>query len=71
MITNTHPHQPQPAITLSRDLVLKLQVGDTVVSRKLSIDEALGLIGILNFGVREIVYHANLKTTEISTRSGS
>ncbi|MBP7485665.1 MAG: hypothetical protein KA781_10195 [Aquabacterium sp.] len=70
---NTKPtqHHPQPAVTVSRDLVLKLQVGDTEVSRKLSVDEAMGLIGILNFVVRECVHQAShLTPSDILSRKG-
>ena len=54
---------PNPPITFDRDLTLKLHIGDTVVSQKLTIDQALGVIGILNFLVRDLV-HAQIKPDE-------
>lgn len=57
MTTQNQSTQQAVKISVHRDLSIELQSECFSIRKKLTIDEALGLIGMLNFVVRDHAYY--------------
>ena len=55
MPTTPNSQNPPLKVAIRHDLTIELHNDNFSISRKLTIDEALGLIGMLNYVVREHV----------------
>ena len=59
---NTSSPQNSPLqVAVRHDLSIELHNDHLSVSKKLTVDEALGLIGLLNYTVREHIYKVQLQ----------